>query len=137
VKSIQQHLTERQLEQLGCEMSKHAIRMALMLISLVAFSNASGILPAYGLWPQQDFLFDMCAPNRGQQKGPWPVRVNDMCTSFGLNNPQKREDACEVVQLLKMMLASPAAAPLKCQADAITPPPAQDRDGEQTLALVW
>lgn len=116
-------------------MSKHATTMALMLIPLLSFTNASGILPAYGLWPQQDFLFDMCG-NRAGQQGPWPVRVNDMCTSFGLNNPQNREDACEVVQLLKMMLASPAAAPLKCQADAITPPPAQDRDGEWMPALV-
>jgi hypothetical protein len=54
-----------------------------------------------------------------------------MCTSFGLNDPTKAEQACEVVQLLKMMLASPAAAPLTCQADAISPPPAQDKDGKQ------
>jgi hypothetical protein len=111
--------------------------MALMLMSMLGLANASGILPAYGLWPQQDFLFDMCAPNRGEQKGPWPVRVNDLCTSFGLNNPQKREDACEVVQLLKMMLASPAAAPLRCQPGAIIPPPEQDRDGELLPALAW
>jgi hypothetical protein len=54
-----------------------------------------------------------------------------MCTSFGLNDPTKAQQACEVVQLLKMMLASPAAAPLTCQADAIPPPPAQDKDGKQ------
>lgn len=98
--------------------------------------NAAGILPQYGIRPAQDFLFDMCAPPEpGQQHNtPWPVRVDDLCSSFGLNNPQLTEQACQVVDLLKMMLASPAAAPLKCQADAIPAPPAQDKDGE---ADVW
>jgi hypothetical protein len=108
------------------------LTLSLLLLCKISQSYASGILPQYGLWPQQDFLFDMCAPAApGEQKGPWPVRVNDMCTSFGLNDPTKAQQACEVVQLLKMMLASPAAAPLTCQADAIPPPPAQDKDGKQ------
>lgn len=111
-------------------MSKLAIATFVLLVFMISQSKASGILPQYGLWPQQDFLFDMCAPSPpGQPKGPFPVRVNDLCTSFGLNDPSKHKQACEVVGLLKMMLASPAAAPLTCQPDAIAPPPEADSNG--------
>lgn len=107
-------------------MNQPTYKPLLLLLCCFYCANASGILPQYGLWPQQDFLFDMC----GKEKGPWPVRVNDLCTSFGLNDPSKAEQACEVVQLLKMMLASPSAAPLKCQPEAIPPPPEADSNGE-------
>jgi hypothetical protein len=114
-----------------------SVMAALLLLTAWSFSSshAAGVLPQYGLWPQQDFLFDMCAPaGPGHTQSPWPVRVNDLCTSFGLNDPLKTEQACEVVQLLKLMLASPAAAPLTCQAEAIPPPPAQDQDGTQACS---
>lgn len=86
--------------------------------------------------PAQDFLFDMCAPTQpGQQNSPWPVRVDDLCATFQLNDPNKNKQACEIMGLLKLMLASPSAAPLKCQPDGVPPPPETDQQGGREVYL--
>lgn len=112
---------------------QHTVLVSVFILATAQAVLSAGSLPQGGLKPAQDFLFDLCAPpeelGQQQQKSLWPVHVDDICTSFGLNDPANAAQACEVVSLLKMLLANPAAAPLHCEPDAIAPPPGTDPQG--------
>jgi hypothetical protein len=108
--------------------------LALMLA--LSCAAAAPIAVAGGAMPSQAFLFGMCdmEPADGPQQQPppnsmWPMRVNDICASLGFNDPARAKDTCDMMEGIKMLLASPGFTPLRCQPDSLPPPPSADTRG--------
>lgn len=98
----------------------------LALAAACAHAAPIAVSSAPAAFPAQDFLFDMCGPGSPQ----WPLRVDDMCSSWGWTDPANAKQACEMIDMVRMMLGSPSLAPLRCEPGSLPPPPASDAAGE-------
>lgn len=99
-----------------------------LLLSLAAspLAHAAPIAVAAAASPQQTFLFDLCTPGSPS----WPLKVDNLCSSWGFNDPARAKQACDVIEIVRTMLGSPAFSPLRCEPDQLPPPATADARGE-------
>jgi hypothetical protein len=78
----------------------------------------------YGIMPSRDFISDMCKlVDNAFQMVPWPVRMDGVCSNFGLNDANREADLCPMFDLAKMFMGFlQASYPMQCAADSIPEP---------------